>query len=178
MNNNTLIHSGYSEYILSCRPDAVADIKGSSKYPSINGYVEFYQTGYGVIIQAEVTGLPQPTNVCAGGIFAFHIHEGTVCMGNSDDSFAQAMGHYNPGNCPHPHHAGDMPPLFGNNGFAWQIFLTDRFKVTDIIGRAVIIHENPDDFTTQPSGNAGAKIACGIVRALPLHECIGSMRRN
>jgi len=57
-----------------------------------------------------------------------------------------------------------MPPLFGNNGRAVSIFLTNRFSIEEVIGKAVIIHGSPDDFTTQPSGNAGEKIACGIIR--------------
>lgn len=51
-----------------------------------------------------------------------------------------------------------MPPLFGADGEALLIFLTDRFRVRDIVGRTVIIHAMPDDFTTQPSGNSGAKM--------------------
>ena len=58
-----------------------------------------------------------------------------------------------------------MPPLFINDGYAFMIFLTDRFKVDEIIGRTVIIHSMPDDFTTQPSGNSGMKIACGVVES-------------
>lgn len=46
------------------------------------------------------------------------------------------------------------------------MFLTDRFKVDDVIGRTVIIHDKPDDFTTQPSGNSGEKIACGIINRI------------
>ena len=56
-----------------------------------------------------------------------------------------------------------MPPLFWNNGYAFQMFLTDRFTVKEIIGKTVIIHDNADDFTTQPSGNSGEKIACGVI---------------
>ena len=64
----------------------------------------------------------------------------------------------------HPYHAGDLPPLFGSGGVAVSVFLTDRFHLEDIIGKTVIIHSSPDDFTTQPSGNAGAKIACGEIK--------------
>lgn len=80
-----------------------------------------------------------------------------------DDPFADAMSHYNPNDCEHPHHAGDLPPLFGNDGFALLLFLTSRFSVDEIIGKTVIIHDQPDDFTTQPSGNSGTKIACGVI---------------
>jgi len=54
-------------------------------------------------------------------------------------------------------------PLFSNSGYAWSSFLTNRFTVDQIIGRTVIIHSDPDDFTTQPSGNSGKKIACGEI---------------
>lgn len=80
-----------------------------------------------------------------------------------DDPFADAMSHYDPRGCAHPYHAGDLPPLFGNNSFALSVFLTDRFSVHEVIGRTVIIHDHPDDFTTQPSGNSGTKIACGVI---------------
>ncbi len=144
-------------------PHGVALIKGSDKYPEINGQVRFYQTNSGVLVAAEVSGLPQPAGLCESPVFAFHIHSGGSCSGDAQDPFAEVMNHYNPGDCAHPYHAGDLPPLFGNNGYALSICLTDRFTVHEIIGKAVIIHANPDDFTTQPSGNAGEKIACGIV---------------
>lgn len=83
----------------------------------------------------------------------------------SKDPFANAMAHYDPEGCPHPYHAGDMPPLFGNNGFAFSAFITDRFSIREIIDKTVIIHSAPDDFMTQPSGNSGAKIACGVIKA-------------
>lgn len=53
-------------------------------------------------------------------------------MSNIDDPFADAMSHYNPGRCEHPYHAGDLPPLFGNNGFALCAFLTDRFSIDEV----------------------------------------------
>lgn len=83
--------------------------------------------------------------------------------GNSEDAFADTKGHYSIDNCMHPYHTGDMPPLFGNQGYAFSIFLSDRFNVYDILGRTVVIHLHPDDFHTQPSGNSGMKIACGII---------------
>ena len=65
--------------------------------------------------------------------------------------------------CPHPFHAGDFPPLLENNGYAYSKFLTNKFKISEIIGKVIIIHDLPDDFTTQPSGNSGTKIACGVI---------------
>lgn len=84
-------------------------------------------------------------------------------MGNQNDPFPLTGSHYNPDNCPHPYHAGDLPPLFGNRGIAWSAFLTNRFQVRDVLGKTVIIHASPDDFTSQPAGNSGKKIACGVI---------------
>lgn len=89
---------------------------------------------------------------------------GTSCTGNSDDEFANAKAHYNPKNCPHPFHVGDLPPLIENNGYSYMSVFINKFKVKDIIGKVLIIHDMPDDFTTQPSGNSGTKIACGKIQ--------------
>lgn len=150
--------------VMSRRPDAVAHVKGSYEYPEVQGCVQFYQTRYGMLVAVEVFGLPQEAGYCNDSIFALHIHEGSECAGNCIDPLGQAMGHYNPHNCLHPHHAGDLPPLFGNNGYAFFVFLTDKFYTEEILGRTVIIHDLPDDFTTQPSGNSGARIACGQIK--------------
>ena len=80
------------------------------------------------------------------------------------DPFSATMAHYNPAKCNHPFHAGDLPPLFGNHGYAFSIFLINRFLLSEVLGKTVIIHGNPDDFTTQPSGNAGEKLACGGIK--------------
>lgn len=147
-----------------CRlPDAAAVVQGQSENRDINGTVEFYQAMGGVLVVADIRGLPVSTKRCGNDIFAFHIHGGTDCIGNSEDPFANAGTHYNPGGCPHPYHGGDMPPLFAAAGRAMLAFFTDRFTVGEIIGKTVIVHDSPDDFTTQPSGNAGNKIACGLI---------------
>jgi Cu-Zn family superoxide dismutase len=125
----------------------------------------FFNVKNGVMVCAEISGLPQKTNVCESPVFALHIHSGNSCTGDYKDPFSDAGVHFNPENCIHPFHAGDLPPLFGVKGKAVMCVLTDHFKLKDVIGRAVIIHKNPDDFTTQPSGNAGEKIACGIIKA-------------
>lgn len=151
--------------LLRRRPQAYADIVGSVYYPEIHGAVRFYETPLGVVVAAEVAGLPTPEARCEAPVFGFHIHDGNVCTGNADDPFAGAGNHYNPRSCAHPHHAGDLPPLFGNGGYALSLFLTNRFTVRDVVGKSVIIHSAPDDFTSQPSGNAGEKIACGIITA-------------
>ncbi len=148
------------------RPSAFAHIYGKQENGVIRGTVYFYQTPQGVIVLAEVSGLPLSSDPCDDPFFAFHIHEGMSCQGTAGDPFGMAMGHYNPKNCPHPCHAGDLPPLISASGIAMTAFLCDSFAVRDIIGKTVIIHSGHDDFTTQPSGNSGTKIACGtIVRA-------------
>lgn len=143
--------------------NAVAIVKGSRKHPGIMGKVMFYNTNEGTIVRAEIKGLPVSSDVCSQHVFGFHIHVGESCTGNAENPFADADGHFNPNGCKHPYHAGDMPPLFGAAGKALLIFMTDRFHVRDIIGKTVIIHAHPDDFTTQPSGDAGEMIACGKI---------------
>ncbi|MBQ8432739.1 MAG: superoxide dismutase family protein [Clostridia bacterium] len=149
--------------ILQTLPRAVAVMQGSEQYSRIEGTVKFYQARRGVLVVAEIRGLPVSRGVCEDNIFAFHIHGGTSCTGNAEDPFANAGTHYNPGDCPHPYHAGDMPPLFTAGDRAFLAFFTDRFRVKELLGKTVIIHDGMDDFTTQPSGNAGNKIACGVI---------------
>ena len=144
-------------------PAAWAVLRGSRAYPHVQGTVRFYENSRGVLVVTEVIGLPTAQNPCERPIFALHIHEGGSCTGNEGDPFANVGMHYNPLGCPHPYHAGDMPPLFGVDGYAYGAFVTGRFTIRDIVGRSVILHESPDDFTTQPSGNAGEKIACGEI---------------
>ncbi len=143
--------------------NARAVIKGSKEYPKINGVVYFNKVKEGVLLIAKVNGLPQSESNCSGRFFGFHIHNGTSCTGNAEDEFANSGTHYNPNNCPHPYHAGDLPPLIENNGYAYMSVLLNKFKIDDIIGKVIIIHDSPDDFNTQPSGNSGKKIACGVI---------------
>lgn len=152
--------------VLSRRADGAATVTGSDNYPCVKGHVWFYQLCKSVLVKAEFDGLPLGNGSCSAPVFAFHIHEGTECGGNRDDMFADAKGHYNPCNCPHPYHAGDMPPLFGVSGGAFLVFVTDRFTVEEIMGRTVIVHRMSDDFHTQPSGNAGEKIACEVIQRI------------
>ena len=118
-------------------PKARAKMQGKG----ISGEVSFFETGKNVLVVADISGLPRHEEKCECDVFGFHIHSG----------------------CPHPCHAGDMPPLFGNKGRAWMAFMTDRFTVGEIIGKTVVIHMMPDDFRTQPSGDSGEKIACGVI---------------
>ena len=158
-----MIQCGYPDFTLLLRnsPQAIAKICGNNN--GICGEVRFYQTACGVILFAQVYGLPRGRDFCQTPIFGFHIHEGAHCTGDCKDPFSGAGMHYNPYDCPHPCHAGDLPPLFGANGCAVCAVLTDRFSVDEIIGKTVIIHSSPDDFTSQPSGNAGTKMACGEI---------------
>ena len=103
------------------RPNAVAEIAGSPDYPDLRGTVQFYKTNLGVIVLSEITGLPNNGDKCRQPVFGFHIHEGGACSGNESDYFADALTHYNPNSCPHPYHAGDMPPLFGANGVGFSV---------------------------------------------------------
>lgn len=140
--------------LASTKPSAIASVSGTN---NINGVVEFFSVPNGVIVVADIDNLP----TTGTNIFAFHIHEGTSC----GENFSLTGGHYNPANNPHPKHAGDLPPLFSNNGMAWCAVFTNRFTIKEIIGKTIIIHNSPDDFTTQPAGNSGTKIACGEIKS-------------
>lgn len=138
-------------------PYAVADIRGSEAYSNLRGQVRFYQRRHCVLVEANVQGLPDNET----GFFGFHIHTGNACTG---EGFADTGSHYNPAETPHPSHAGDLPPLLSCHGSAYLSVATGRLSVAEIIGRTVVIHDGADDFTTQPAGNAGTKIACGVIR--------------
>lgn len=143
-----------------CRksPDAVARICGGIEAPQISGCVQFYQENGSVLIEARISGLPRKSET---GFFGFHIHQGKDCSGSD---FSGTGSHYNPTDQSHPKHAGDLPPLLECHGNAYLSLRTDRFSVREIIGRTVVIHCDPDDFHSQPAGNAGKKIACGVIR--------------
>ena len=141
----------------SANPKAIATIRGGEDYPGVKGVVRLFRSSDGTILEAEVTGLPETDT----GFFAIHIHEGESCVGKD---FAETDRHWNPGKTVHPKHAGDLPPLLSNHGRAYILVFTDRFFVEEIIGKTVIIHCDPDDFRTQPSGNAGTQIACGVIQ--------------
>ena len=154
-------HKSYFLSLLSDGlPNAVAVIKGNPAHPDINGVVKFYALPEaGMLIAAEISDLPDGTNEDTPTFFAFHIHETGDCSGN----FENTGTHYNPDYVPHPEHAGDLPPLFANDGYVWMVFYDSFLTLPMIVNRSVVIHRNPDDFTTQPSGNAGEKIACGVI---------------
>ena len=102
----------------------------------------------------------------------FHIHENGSCQDNGN----AAGAHFNPVHSAHgkytapQHHAGDLPSLKADaNGVATVNVVTHNVSLTQgaktIAGRSVIVHANPDDYTTQPNGNAGDRIACAVITA-------------
>lgn len=135
------------------RPSARAQISGGARNPDITGEVLVYPFQRGSLLITAVKNLP------SNGFYGFHIHENGECSGD----FTSAGSHYNPTNAPHPMHAGDLPNLLSNDGFAYMMVYTNRVKPQEVIGRAFIIHDMPDDYRTQPAGDAGARIACGVI---------------
>lgn len=110
-----------------------------------------------MLVVAKILGLPKESET---GFFGFHIHRGQNCSG---PNFSGTGSHYNPVERVHPKHAGDLPPLLECQGNAYLSIRTDRFSVSDIVGRTVVIHSDPDDFHSLPAGNAGMKIGCGVI---------------
>lgn len=134
-----------------------------TKGNTVSGKVTFTAVGGGVHIVADMEGLKP-------GDHGFHIHEFGDCSSTNGSS---AGDHYNPTNkrhgCPNnpDHHVGDMGNITANEkGKAHYDQINKDIKLggqTSIIGRSVVIHEGADDCTTQPSGNSGAKIGCGVI---------------
>lgn len=148
----------------------MAQVKGGPLAPSIKGVVYFNNIIGGTKVCIRVSGLPpyQPTigNQSPIGPHGFHIHQFGNCeVGDPENPFKAAGGHWNPDGYPHGHHTGDFPVLFSNDGIARMCFFTNRFKPEDVIGKSIIIHQNPDDYRTQPNGNAGKRLACGVIEA-------------
>jgi len=138
---------------------AVAYVFGGSLAPNITGIVRFSDVEDGFIkIDVNINGIKD-------GVYGFHIHEKGVCQeGNIEEPFAATGPHYNPTDMPHGFHSGDLPVLIPSSGRARMVFYTTKFCVNDVVGRSVLIHQDTDDYRTQPSGNSGMKIACGIIR--------------
>lgn len=149
--------------LANSNPYSIAYLKGGSNNSIIKGTVEFFPWSTGTIIKLEVLGLPtsgEKTN----NFFGFHIHEIGECkLGKNNKDFESAGGHYNPESQLHPEHVGDLPMIYSNNGYSFMLFYTSRFTPEEIVGKSVIIHSSLDDFKTQPSGNAGERIACGEI---------------
>ena len=131
---------------------------------TVAGTVTFTQKGDKVLVEAKVSGL-------APGGHGFHVHEKGDCSAADGSS---AGGHFNPTDKPHgdpaapDHHAGDMPILqadaSGNATLSTELAaIALGGGPSDIIGKSVVIHKDADDFKTQPAGNSGARVACGVI---------------
>lgn len=145
------------------QPEAFAYVKGSGRFPLIRGLVRFYAWESGTIVIVDLSGLPRGNEPCGGRFFGFHIHEGSICKESQQEPFADVKGHWNPRDCSHPFHAGDMPVLEGAGDRAWMAFYTERFRPGQVRGHTVIVHDMPDDYRSQPAGDSGEKIACGQI---------------
>jgi superoxide dismutase, Cu-Zn family len=130
-----------------------------------SGTVRFVQAAGKVMISGEVRGLKPNAE------HGFHVHEKGDC--SSGDGMS-AGGHFNPTGKPHgnhdmgEHHAGDLPMLKANaSGVATFNYDSKTISVgsgaTDILGKGLIVHRDPDDFKTQPTGNSGPRLACAVI---------------
>ena len=147
---------------------ATATLQGQEG-SNISGTVTFTQSpdGGAVTIQAEVRGMD------GAGMHGFHIHETGDCTAAD---FTSAGGHFNPTNAPHggpddaEHHAGDLGNIeIGADGtgtldLASSMLTLDAGAPNSTVGKAVILHAGEDDLETQPTGDAGARLACGVVQ--------------
>ncbi|HVO72495.1 MAG TPA: superoxide dismutase family protein [Ignavibacteriaceae bacterium] len=143
---------------------AYADLK-PTKGNNVKGKVTFTKQRNGIKVTADVEGLKP-------GKHGFHIHETGDCSAPDGSS---AGGHFNPGHMNHGaptdsvRHAGDLGNLeAGKNGKAhleWIDTMISFEGMNSIIGKAVIVHEKVDDYKTQPTGNAGARLACGVIKS-------------
>jgi Cu-Zn family superoxide dismutase len=146
-------------------PKASADLQ-PTKGSTVRGSVTFVQVGDKVRVNARVMGL-RPN-----GEFGFHIHEAGDC--SSGDGMS-TKGHFNPHGKPHAHagtsdrHAGDLPSLKSDGGGNATVsvdldIITVSPGPASVVGRGLIVHVQPDDFKTQPTGNAGARSACAVIQ--------------
>jgi Cu-Zn family superoxide dismutase len=130
----------------------------------VEGEVLFHETGQGVRVQVKVDGLTP-------GRHGFHIHERGDC---SAPDFESAGEHFAPEGHPHgapgpASHAGDLGNIEANaEGKVETTLMLPTIALEpqsprSIVGKAVVIHAQPDDFTTQPSGDAGDRVACGVI---------------
>lgn len=160
---------GRFAYIENETPALIAGLGGSAQYPAAQGTAFVYWLPVGFYMVVELKGLP-PSQV-----FGLHIHDGTVCAPLDGETFshptlgAQAGKHLN--NCGeglwcsrHPYHAGGLPPVFSNaQGEAVMQIYMDRAALDEVAGKPLVLHRMPDDFKTQPAGNSGIRIACGVL---------------
>ena len=159
---------GGSSGIFSRKLSAIA-VLAPTKDNSVSGTVSFAQKGDVVVVEAAINGLK------ANGTHGIHIHEKGNCRA-ADASSAGA--HFNPATSRHggpagtARHAGDLGNLIADaNGSARMTIEIDGASLSaganSIIGRSVIVHASADDLQTQPSGNSGARVACGLIGKNP-----------
>ena len=136
----------------------------------VSGSVTFRETGDSLTVHFDLAGLPP-------GEHGFHVHEGDSCGPDSTGTPGGAAGgHFNPLASPHgapsaapaDRHAGDLGNITADaegraSGTTVDSLLT-LSGPTSVVGHAVVIHGGRDDLTSQPSGDAGARIGCGVVR--------------
>lgn len=145
-------------------PAATAELKATTGN-AVTGQIQFSQRGDKVLITGEVRGLKPNTE------HGFHVHDKGDC--SSGDGMS-AGGHFNPTGSMHgsheqsEHHTGDLPSLKADaSGTARVNFESKSVSVgsgkTDVIGRGLIVHRDADDFKTQPTGNAGPRLACAVI---------------
>jgi Cu-Zn family superoxide dismutase len=145
---------------------AVAEMKPTAGN-AVAGTVRFEQSGSKVIVTAAITGLKP------NGEHGFHVHEKGDC---SAPDATSAGGHFNPAGKAHGHHgkaerhAGDMPNLRADaSGAARVMWESDLLSVgsgaANVVGRSVVIHRDPDDYASQPAGNSGPRLSCGVIVA-------------
>jgi Cu-Zn family superoxide dismutase len=156
--------AGCASMGLASRPTAVANLEPTTGN-SARGTVTFTQDGSEVRVRATISGLKP------GAEHGFHVHEKGDC--SSGDGMSTG-GHYNPTGMPHgpprgEHHAGDMPSLmadaYGNASVSFELKgVAVGSGPADLVGKGLIVHRDPDDYTTQPTGNAGPRIACAVIR--------------
>jgi len=130
---------------------------------NVRGVVTFTQSGANVKVVAHIEGLTP-------GKHGFHIHEFGDCSSKDGSS---AGGHFNPATAPHgapeaaQRHAGDMGNIEADqSGVAHLEYNDPVMKLSGhgaVIGHGMIVHASPDDLKTQPTGNAGARLACGVI---------------
>ena len=135
-----------------------------TKGSKVGGTVTFTKVKRGVRVEALIYGLTP-------GEHGFHIHEKGDC---SAPDAASAGGHFNPSGMPHGgpnalrRHSGDFGNLVANSSGTTRADFVDPYLTfsgpSSIVGRAVIVHADPDDMVSQPSGNAGARVACGVIQ--------------
>jgi superoxide dismutase, Cu-Zn family len=132
---------------------------------TVAGEVMFSTAGDGLLVRARLSGL-QPN-----AEHGFHVHDKGDC---SAPDASSAGGHFNPGGTAHGHHAsgsrhaGDLPNIKadGEGRAIYEARVTGLALggAYGVVGRSVVVHRDPDDYKSQPAGNSGPRVACGVIR--------------